>query len=165
MKLYELAEEYRALSDALDSEDAEPEQFTEALGQLQGALEDKVEAIGKVILGLRASSDAIKAEVERLLVRRQPMARKEDWLKDYLLKEMTYAKLDKVQRDLVTVSLRKAPASCLVHDMAKIPIAYRRVIPMTWEPDKRAILDLFKDTGKTVPGTEVVAEKRTVQVR
>jgi len=157
--LYNLVGQYSVLLDI------EEEGFEQALNELKGQIEDKVENIGKLVLSLKASQEVISEETERLNQRREALKKRQDWLKDYLLREMTAAQIKKVQRDVVTVSLRKAPPSCVVNDLNQIPEICKRFIPATWEPDKKMIIERWKATGEIVPGVAIIADKKTVQVR
>ena len=162
--LYELADQYKFLDSLLEDE-ADAESFATALSSLRDEFGNKVSNIGKFVLSLSSDIGAIRTEESRLAQRRKTLEGKIDWLKEYLHKEMTFAGIDKVQQDVVTVSLRLAPPSCIVVDLDEIPSEYRRVIPEHWEPDKVAIIYRFKKTGEIVPGVEIVADKKTVQVR
>jgi len=165
MKLYEVAEEYRVLAEAIENEDSSAEDFAKALGELETEFEGKVESIGKFVLSLRATTNAISLEVLRLLQRQKTLEHKEEWLKAYLHQEMTHAEISKVERGVVTVLLRKSPPSCAILNETLIPEAYQRIIPETRLADKKLITDHWKDTGETVPGAEIVSDKTFIQVK
>ena len=147
--LYELSDQIKFLQE--DTELGE-EEFQKALGEIQGQFQDKVENIGKLFLSFQADVTAIKSEEERLQSRRQSIEHKADWLKGYLLQEMTAVGIEKVRRDVLTVSLRTNPPSVNVLDQEAIPIEFRRIIPETWQPNKPSILSHFKSTGEIVAG-------------
>lgn len=163
--LYELADQYRFLTLAPDEEEVDAEKLQVCLDDIKDQLENKVENIGKFYLSLKATLEAIKAEETRLASRRQAIENKANWLKGYLLQEMTVASVDKVQRDVVTVSVRVNPPSVNVVKEDDIPQEYRVIIPEKWQPDKRLIIDHFKDTGEIVPGVEIITDKKSVQIR
>jgi hypothetical protein len=163
--LYQLADEYKFLCDYVGDPECSDEDFGKALAQLRDELEGKAENIGKLILSMQTSIGAISTEENRLASRRRVLENKIAHLKGYLLQELTAAGIDKVERDVVTVSLRKAPPSCVVINQDEIPYEFRRTIPETWEPDKKAIIEQFKQTGLIVPGIQIVADKKTLQVR
>ena len=171
MKLYELTDQYQRLIYGIDQPEitSTPEDYQTFLGEtialIKDQITDKIENLGKVILTLRASIDCIESERNRLEERQGILERKVDWLKDYLFREMTAAGIEKVQRPVVTVSLRKSPPSCEVVDIDQIPQTFRRVIPERWEPDKKAIIEQFKASGEIVAGVTIVVDKKTVQIR
>jgi len=140
-------------------------QLQSALAEVKEKIDDKVENIGKFVLSLSADTDAIKVEEERLASRRKAIDNRISWLKNYLLQEMTVANVDKVKRDVLTVSIRVNPPSVNVITLDDIPTQYRRIIPETWQPDKKTIIDHFKDTGEIVPGVEVVTDKKSIVIK
>ena len=163
--LYELADQYQHLTDGIGDPELPEEECRGLLAELQGKIEDKVESIGKLILSLQTSTEVIKAEVDRLSSRRRVLDTNIGWLKGYLLQQMTDSGIDKVERPVVTVSLRKAPPSCVVVNLEEIPAELLRIIPEQREADKKAIIDHFKETGEIIPGVEIIHDKRTVQIR
>lgn len=163
--LYELAEQYLNLAKIIQEEELNEDDFKVALGQLKDGFEDKVENIGKLALSLSSDAQAIEAEIGRLSARQRTLTTAHARLKNYLLLEMSAMGIDKVQRPLVTVSLRKSPPSCEVYDLMTIPPKFWRVIPETKDVDKKAILDRFRETGETVEGVRIITNKKTVQIK
>ena len=163
--LYEIADQFRFLSRLLDDAELPKEEVDSALGEIKGQLEEKVENIGKFYLSLQATIAAINTEEDRLLDRRKALENKATWLKDYLLQEMTVAEVDKVKRELVTVSVRVSPPSVNVVKEDDIPQEYRVIIPETWHADKKAISDHFKGTGEIIPGVEIITDRKSIQIR
>jgi len=164
-KLYELAEQYLALTRVIDEGGVSEEDFKQALDQLKDNFEDKVENIGKMALSCSSDAQSIEAEIGRLSARQRVLTTAYTHLKSYLLLEMSAVGVDKVQRPLVTVSLRKSPPSCEVYDDALIPENFWRVIPETKEIDKRAILDRFRETAEVVDGVSIITDRKHVQIR
>lgn len=163
--LYQLTDQYRFLELAIEGGEGEEDELKAKLEEVKEHIEDKVENVGKFVLSLEAGITAIKSEEERLSSRRRVIESRIDWLKNYLLQEMTLADLEKVKRDVLTVLVRLNPPSVNVLDPESIPQQFRRVIPETWQPDKKTIIDHFKDTGEIVPGIEVITDKKSVQIR
>lgn len=168
-QLYKLADQYRFLEQAVErgegDEDTGDTQLQLDLADLKEKIEDKVENIGKFILSLEADTTGIKAEEERLSSRRVAIVNRVRWLKDYLLQEMTVAQVDKVKRDVLTVSVRTSPPSVNVLDMDAIPEQFRRVIPEKWEVDKKEMIANFKGTGEIPAGTEIITNKKSIVIR
>jgi len=109
--------------------------------------------------------EAIKHEQDRLARRRGTLENRAERLKDYLLREMEVAGIDKVKRDLVTVSVRINPASVNIIDEEIIPSDFQRVIPERWEPDKKAIMDYWKEKDIVLPGVEIIADRKRVEIK
>ena len=165
MHLYELTAEYRFLEIEIEAGDGDTDALQLQLDDIVGQLGDKAENIGKYILSLKADSEAIKTEIDRLATRRKAIDNKAEWLKSYLLSQMIYAEIDKIKKDVLTISVRTNPPSINIENQDEIPTEYRRVIPETWEPDKKAILEHVKATGEIVPGCHIVTDKKSLVVR
>ncbi len=166
-KLYKLAERYNVIEGMLDSdiEGITKEEIHQTLANIKDEFEEKVFNIGKLVLELKSDAESIKVEEERLARRRLGATSKMEWLKNYLLTEMTSSNILKVKRDVVTVSVRNNPPSVEVESLDLLPVEYIRIIPEIREADKKAILEHFKQTGEIVPGVDVITSRRYVEVR
>lgn len=165
MKLYELAAQYQKALDRIDAENDDlPEGEWDLVLALEDAFEAKVEGVAKFIKSLSADADAIDAEKKRLSARSRSIDGKIEWLKGYLKYALESTGRDKMKGELLTVSLRQAPWSCLIADEKAVPEAFVHVETVR-SIDKRAIIDHFKASGEVIPGVEVVTDKRTVQIR
>jgi len=164
-KLYELADRYRTIESMLDSDIATKEEIQASLSDIKEQIGDKVESIAKIVLSFKSSIEAIKAEEERLSQRREAMHNNMEWLKNYLLVEMLTANTFKVKRDLLTVTVGDNPPSVEVVNLDLIPAEYRRVIPETWQPDKKAMIEHFKETGEIISGTDMILDKKHITIR
>ena len=160
--LYELTDAYRKIAEA---EDIPEEELTQMLGELRDLIKDKALNIGRVILSMKATSEAVDTEIKRLTLRKQAMENKAKSLKSYLEQEMQATNTDKVKDETLTISLVSNPPSVQVSDETLIPPTYWRIIPETKEVDKKLILSNFKDTGEIVRGTEIITDKKHILIR
>jgi len=71
----------------------------------------------------------------------------------------------KVKRDVISVSVQNSPPSVELLDLEQVPEQYIRIIPEVKEPDKRAIIEHFKETGEIISGIEVITNKKFVSIR
>ncbi len=165
MKLYELSEDYRKLLTELDNEESQQDNIAAILSEVKEQFNDKVENIGKMVLSLKADAETLKLEEQRLSKRRHTIEAKSEWLETYLKNELTNTGVDNVKGTLVTVSLRKNPASVNILNAEAIPKNYRTVIPESWQPDKKAILTQFKNTGEIVDGCEIINDKKHLEIK
>ncbi len=165
MKLYELTEQYNTLRSLLDEEGADEEGINGQLTLITESMNDKAENIGKLILSLEGEAVTMDGEIKRLTARKQAALNKADWLKNYLLNEMLNARQDKIRGQIVTVAVRTNPPSVNVVNPDLIPTEYRRVIPETWQADKKAILDHVKATGEVIPGCEIVTDRKSLSIK
>jgi hypothetical protein len=165
MKLYELSDDYRKLLTELDNEESQQDNITAILSEVKEQFNEKVENIGKMVLSLKADAETLKLEEQRLSKRRHTIEAKSEWLETYLKNELTNTGVDNVKGTLVTVSLRKNPASVNIINAEAIPEIYRVVIPESWQPDKKAILTQFKNTGEIVDGCEIINDKKHLEIK
>lgn len=164
--LYELSHELNSLRISVDDENLNTELIENELAQVQIEFDDKVEAIAKMMLELKANEKILATEIERLETRKKVVKGKYDWFKTYLTIEMGTAKVDKVKRPLVTVSLRDNPKQTVnILDAAIIPHEYCKHIPESYVPDKELILDHMKETGEVVKGVEIITDKKYVTIK
>jgi archaellum component FlaC len=181
MKLYELSDDYKSLVKALDSDETLKDDIAPLLADIKGRFDDKAVSIAKLTLSINADIETIKLEITRLSKRSTALDNKASWLKEYLLKEMQTANIDKVEGDVLTVSLRKNPASVNVINEKAIPKEYMVNIPESWQPDKKKILSLLKndkytlvaetkqiinkDTGEIIDGFEIINDKKHLEIK
>ena len=158
-KLYKLAERYNTIQGMLDrdTEEITREEINESLSNIKDEIEDKVASIGKLVLELKSDIESVKAEEDRLARRRSGFASKMEWLKLYLLAEMLSTNTLKVKKDVISVSVQNNPPSAELIDL--------ELVPEQQEPDKKAIIEQFKDTGEIVPGINIITDKKFVSIR
>ena len=166
-KLYKLTEQYLTIEGMLDREIEyiSQDEIKETLANIKDEIEDKVASIGKLVLELKSDIESIKAEEDRLAKRRSGYTSKMEWLKNYLLTEMQIANVLKVKKDVISVSVQNNPPSAELVDLELLPEQYVRIIPERREPDKRAIIEHFKETGEVVPGIDIITDKKFVSIR
>ena len=164
MTLYELTEKYQSLRAYLEEqEDADPDMLLQALALVEGDIVDKIEHIARYVISLQADATAIESEQTRLQSRRKAVDSKVAWLKDYIVGQMQIAKLEKVQKAIFTVALRRSPPSVQILDEARIPEQYK-IVETSTRVDRKAILESYKMDGEIVPGTCVQADKKYLHI-
>lgn len=146
--LYALADQYRVLQERLD----DGEDVSDALAQLDGALEQKSLAIMHAMRNLDAEVEAFKTEEQRLAARRKTLEAQRTKLKEYVLRCMQDANVLKLKAGTFQLAVREDPEHVVIEDEGLIPDTYMRV---KREPNKSAILDAYRTTGELVPGTRV----------
>ena len=134
------------------------------LDEIKESIGGKAENIGKLYLELQGELNAVASEIFRLTKKKNALDKNSQWLKEYLLKELTSAGLPEIKRPTIKIAIRVNPPSVNVLDIDAIPKEYRRLIPAIYEANKRDISDHFKETGETVSGAEII-EKRRVDIR
>jgi len=167
IKLYTLTDRYKTIEGMLDQEIEyiSQDEIKETLANIKDDIEEKVCSIGKLVLELRSDIESVKAEEDRLAKRRSGFTSKMEWLKNYLLVEMQSANILKVKKDVISVAVRDNPPSAELVDIDEVPEQYVRVIPERREPDKKAIIEHFKETGEIISGIDIIHNKKFVSIR
>lgn len=142
ISLYELAESYQNVLD-LDLDD---ETASKILGQIEDAVEEKVENIGLARRSVDAEVKVLKEEIDRLTERKKSLEKKSNWLKDYAFYAMKQFGLTKVKGTRLTVWIQNNPPSLEVLDESKVPECYRE--PQPDKIDKKGLLDMVKSMGE-----------------
>ena len=143
IKLYELTKAYQEVERLME----EGGDWEEALNTIAEQFDEKVDSVAKAIRSYEAEAKAYKEEAEILISKARTAANKMDRLEDYLLRQMIAVGKDKVD-GLFKVSVRLNPPSVVVVDEGAIPADFLRHIPESWEPDKKAIMDKWREGGK-----------------
>ena len=135
MQLYKIAQEMRALLEAMDEYIDEDTgevtpQFGIALNGLEGAAKDKIEGIGVVCRELRGDIATVKDEAARLKARKLSMEGRIKWLTNYVTDMMNALDLGKhtSPSGLFTVYLQKNPDRVEVdYDRESAGMVFHRV--------------------------------------
>ncbi len=161
MKLYEISSAYREVMARVDEADGELNAALEAeLDALGGALVDKVESCGVVMLELDAEAAALKAEIDRLRARLRVTEGSRERLADYVRRCLSESGERKVKGPRLTVSLRASTSVRVDVEAEALPEAMRRTKTVV-EADKAAIKAALEG-GATLLGCELVTRDSVV---
>lgn len=163
MHLYELSAEMHNLLEqvtGIAETQLSDDELKIRLDLFAGQFEYKAVEIGKMIYNLRNDVCSILVEEDRLKQKRKSLENKQDWLEKYLQMNMKETGLVSIRGDVLTLSLRDNPPSVKVVDLMELPVQFTRIIPEMREPDKKAILAHFKETGEIPTGCEIVRGQR-----
>jgi hypothetical protein len=127
----------------------------EQLKQLEMAFKDKAVACAAVTKNLRAESDAVDAEIQRLMKRKAAIDNNRKRLMDYVLHEMQKAGVDKIDGGLHQIRRARSPLSVRIIDEDNVPTQFRKVV-IERTIDKKALREHVKETGEIVDGIAVV---------
>lgn len=150
MKLYEIADIYTNLEEIEEDVD-----ISSALASVEGALEDKLESIAKVIKNLDAMADAYEDEERRLKAKKQAAKNRVDGLKRYVKDNLEAIGKDKVEAGIFKWSLQNSPPKLVITDESLIPDEFFMIErkPIKSEIKKAIEMDQIID------GAEIVREK------
>lgn len=150
MKLYEITEAYANLEAIEDDVDV-----SSALANVEGALEDKLESIAKVIKNLDAMADAYEDEERRLRTKKQAAKKRVDGLKRYVKDNLEAIGKDKVEAGIFKWSLQYSPPKLVITDESLIPDEF---FVIERKPIKSEIKKAI-EAEQTIDGAEIVREK------
>ena len=129
--LYELTNEYQALLEMAEDPDVDPEVFSDTLEGLEGEIEIKADGYAKVMKALESQISGIKAEENRLFLRRKALEGNVDRMKRSLQQAMEITGKTKFKTELFSFGIQANPASLHILQEELIPVEFR--IP---QPDK-----------------------------
>lgn len=150
MRLYEITEAYANLEAIEDDVDV-----SSALANVEGALEDKLESIAKVIKNLDAMADAYEDEERRLRTKKQAAKKRVDGLKKYVKDNLEAIGKDKVEAGIFKWSLQYSGGRVEITDETKIPEEY---FVTEIKPLKAEIKEAI-ESGVITEGAKIVREK------
>lgn len=108
MKLYELANDYLALVEAIENNEIPEEAIADTLEAITAGIEDKADNIACLLKNLDAECNAIKAEEVRLAERRKAKEKSLERIKQYLSETLQRAGLDKIETARNRITFRKS---------------------------------------------------------
>lgn len=108
MHLYEIAQEYRDLLNAIDAGDVPEEAIADTLESLDAQLDDKLENVAVFIKELTADAEALAAEEAAIKARKQAKQRRAEALTNYLTTQMERTGRRKLETARAVISLRRS---------------------------------------------------------
>lgn len=159
LALYELAGNYRALSDKLHDAEFDPQTILDTLEAESGDLVTKGTNIGKFYRNLLATADQIKQAEAQMAARRKSIEKHAESLRTYLHSNMERAGITKIESPWFVISIKQNPASVQIDDESLIPDDYLKEVPATFAPDKK-LMKSAMDEGYQIPGAQLVRGTR-----
>ena len=146
MNLYELTEQYLALQEMAYDPEVDEQVFQDTMEGLWGEIEDKADGYAKIILGMKADIEALRAEEMRLAARRKGLETRSSQLKDNLEANMRDMGKMKFKTALFSFNIQKnGGLQPLVIDGLIEDIPGRFVIPQPPVPNNEAIRSLLAE--------------------
>lgn len=108
MKLYEIANDYLALMQAIENDEIPEEAIADTLEAIVAEIEDKADNIACLLKNIDADIIAIKAEEARLAERRKVKEKSAERIKQYLSDVLQSAAIDKVETARNRITFRKS---------------------------------------------------------
>lgn len=145
-KLYEIAEQYKALETMLYDGEVEEQLIWDTLEGIDMEFEDKADNYAKLIKGLAADAKILKEEEERLYCRRKALENRAAWLKSKLEENMRFIGKTKFKTPLFSFNIQKNGGKQpleITENLADIPMKF--LIQQNPVPDKEAIRAYLAD--------------------
>lgn len=159
MRLYDLTDQYTSLLELLEN-DPDNEQLQQMINGLEGAIDEKVENICKIIRMLEGHAKVIGDEIVRLQQRKTTIENNIRRLKESTQQLLTDAGLERIKGKLFSVWIQSNPPGVNVIDEAIIPERFFQTQKVL---QKKDILEAVK-AGQEVPGVEIV-QGRGLRIR
>lgn len=158
--LYELAAEYRADAEKLADMDLDEQTLADTLEGLSGELEVKAQNVIMFTRNLEATAAAIKEAEAQMAARRKALENRAAGLRRYVLENMQFAGIQKIECPFFKLSIRDNPAAVDIYEPGLIPAQYmKQPEPPPPAPDKTAIKAAIT-AGTEVPGARLTKGTR-----
>lgn len=160
--LYELIGERLALQNKLQEQDFDEQTILDTLEGDSVAIQKKIEDYCYVIRNMESLPAELKAEEQRLAIRRKVYENRVEHIKNWLLTNMQAANITRIETTAFTIAIQANPPAVVVDDESVINEDYwRQPEPPPPVLDKKAIAQAIKD-GKTVYGAHLEQSVRLV---
>jgi hypothetical protein len=158
--LYEIVRYRDQFERLAESGEVDAQTVLDTLESLDGELNDKAVSIAQFSQNLDATAQAVREAAKAMLSRADRIEKRAESIRNYLLYNMQFAQVTKIECPWFVIAVRKNPAAVAIDDEAAIPEAYR-VQPEPPPPrlDKKAIGAALK-AGEDVPGARLVQSER-----
>lgn len=160
--LYQLTGEYTALMHKLDSLDLDAQTISDTIeaSGLTDAIEVKAQGVEMVARAAVQYVPMIEMEIERLKALKAQREAVAHGLRQYLLRNMEAAEIDKISCPYFTITIAKNPPAVDIFDTLSLPAKFMVVPePKPAAPDKAAIKKAIA-AGEEVPGAKLTQGTR-----
>ena len=166
MKLYEIANDYLALMQAIDNEEIPEEAIADTLEAIKGEIEVKADNIACLLKNVEADITAIKTEESRLAERRKAKERAHERLKQYLSDTLQNLNIDKVETARNNISFRKSESVELDEETFIAWASDNRDDLLTYSAPKANKTEIKKALkgGAEIVGAQLIS-KKNIQIK
>ena len=158
--LYEIVQHRAQFERLAESGELDPQVITDTLESLDGELNDKAVTIAQFTRNLDATADAVAEAGKAMLARAERIRRRADSIRSYLLFQLEFAQVTRIECPYFTIAVRRNPASVVIDDEKALPPRFLvQFEPPAPRPDKAAIREAIK-AGEDVPGARLIQSDR-----
>ena len=141
--IYELTEQYQQFMELADDPDVEEEVFFDTWEAIDGEFEDKADSYAKVMKNLENQILGLKAEIDRLSLRKRTIENNISRMKMTLQRAMEITEKPKFKTDLFSFNIQANPPSVFIADESRVPEEF--LVPQPPKVDKTKIKDWLKE--------------------
>lgn len=165
MKLYELANDYVALMQAIDNDELPEECIADTLEAITGEIEIKADNIACMLKNIEAEVKAIKEEEANLATRRKTKEKAYERLKEYLSTTLQSLSIDKVETARNKITFRKSESVEIDDTFIEWAQKHREDLLKYSAPtaDKTEIKKILKG-GAELQGAQLIS-KQNIQIK
>jgi hypothetical protein len=158
--LYEIVRHRAEFERLAESGEVDAQTVLDTLESLDGELNDKAIAVAQFSRNIEATAQAVREAGKAMLARADRLEKRADSIRNYMLFQLQFAGITKIECPWFTISIRKNPASVVIDDEKSVPAEYLVVPePPPPRPDKKLIAAALK-AGEDVPGARLVQSER-----
>jgi hypothetical protein len=160
LSLYEIASEYRKITEILMDSGCDEQALIDTLEGEQWDLQCKAQNYGFVIRNLQATAASIRDAEKQMSDRRKAIEKRAEILLERLKTGLEIAGVSKIECPHFALTIKKNPAAVEVFEPSLIPQSFMRTPePPPPSPDKAAIKAALQ-SGADVPGAHMVQGTR-----
>lgn len=158
--LYVIAHEFKAMVDKLENSELDQQTIKDTIEGESGALEVKATNVAMYVRNLESMAEQIKQAEQAMAERRKALENKSKQIKDYLLENMQYAGISKIESPYFTLSINKNPPSVIIDDESQLKVKFFTTPkPPEPAPDKTKIKAAI-EAGEEVTGAHIESKFR-----
>jgi len=163
--LYKIQNEYLQIADALLNNGGEiNEEIEKSLAINQEELENKSTNYALIIRDFEGKESIIDAEIKRLQELKKGITSTREKLESNILTAMQAFGVEKIDGDLIHLSVQKNPASVEIDDEKLIPKHLKTLVPESYKPNRVAIKAQLQ-AGNPVFGCRLVDDKKRLKIK
>jgi len=163
MKLYEITNDMRELSNLAESGELTHDDIADTMEGLNLEFEDKARNVLKVRAQMLSNVAGLDVEIDRLTKLKKSQTNSVDQLTSYLKQNMIALGKDRLALGIFKVTLRQASVMLGTVDETKIPDYFWTEIPASRKYDRASLLKSVKD--HPIEGIELVDASRGLTIK
>lgn len=153
--LYELADEYKAVSDKLHDMELDEQTIADTLESISGDLEAKCTNIGFVIRNMESFAMQMAQAESSMAARRKALENRAEHIRNYLKQNMERCNMSKIESPWFKIAIRQNPSAVVIDAATQIPSEFwRKPEPLPPAIDRKAIKAAI-EAGNEVPGAHL----------